>query len=100
MTARMLTAASGFLERRSRGQILSFSLLLVALLGVIDYQTGEFALTSFYLVPVFVAGWFVGRRAGIAVCVAAGVAITIAHLLPPVASNHPTAMQLWNSAVE
>jgi diguanylate cyclase (GGDEF)-like protein len=45
-------------------------LLLVALLGVVDWLTGsEISFSIFYLVPVAIAAWFVDRRAGSALSV-------------------------------
>src|SRR5919107_667375 len=64
-----------FLQRRSPAFIFTSSLLLVALLGVLDYLNGpDFSLLIFYAVPVFVAAWYVGRRAGLVVCAASGLA--------------------------
>jgi hypothetical protein len=51
------------LEQRSERFWLACSLLLVLLLGVIDYATGpEIAFSAFYLIPVSATAWFVGRR--------------------------------------
>lgn len=64
-----------FLQRRSPAFILTASLLLVALLGVLDYLNGpDFSLLIFYAVPVFVAAWYAGRREGFLVCAVSGLA--------------------------
>ena len=64
-----------FLQRRSPAFIFVASLLLVALLGVLDYLNGpDFSLLIFYAVPVFIAAWYAGRREGLLVCVASGLA--------------------------
>jgi diguanylate cyclase (GGDEF)-like protein len=64
-----------FLQRRSPAFIFTASLLLVALLGVLDYLNGpDFSLLIFYAVPVFVAAWYAGRREGFIVCAASGIA--------------------------
>ena len=66
---------STFLQRRSPAFIFTASLLLVALLGVLDYLNGpDFSLLIFYAVPVFVAAWYAGRREGFLVCAASGLA--------------------------
>ncbi len=42
------------------------SLCTLALIGWLDYMTGyEFGFFIFYFVPVFIAAWFCGRRAGL-----------------------------------
>lgn len=64
-----------FLQRRSPAFIFTASLLLVALLGVLDYLNGpDFSLLIFYGVPIFVAAWYAGRREGFFVCAASGLA--------------------------
>jgi diguanylate cyclase (GGDEF)-like protein len=63
-----------FLQRRSASFIFVASLLLVVLLGVLDYLNGpDFSLLIFYAVPVFVAAWYSGRRDGLLVCAASGL---------------------------
>jgi len=63
-----------FLQRRSPAFIFVASLLLVALLGVLDYLNGpDFSLLIFYVVPVFIAAWYAGRRDGLFVCAASGL---------------------------
>jgi diguanylate cyclase (GGDEF)-like protein len=88
-----------FLERRSPAFILIACLLLVALLGVLDYLNGpDFSLLIFYAVPVFVAAWYKGRRAGLLMCAASGLAwfagayATSAHFSSPFVAY-------WNAAV-
>jgi diguanylate cyclase (GGDEF)-like protein len=64
-----------FLQRRSPAFIFTASLLLVALLGVLDYLNGpDFSLLIFYVAPIFVAAWYAGRREGFLVCAASGFA--------------------------
>jgi diguanylate cyclase (GGDEF)-like protein len=64
-----------FLERRSPLFISASGVLLVALLGILDYLNGpDFSLLIFYAVPVYVAAWYSGRRAGLALCAASGLA--------------------------
>jgi hypothetical protein len=55
------------LERRlSKTLIVLASWLLVVVLGYLDFKTGyELSLAIFYLVPIAVTSWVVGRKAGI-----------------------------------
>jgi diguanylate cyclase (GGDEF)-like protein len=88
-----------FIERRSRPFVVTASLLLVSLLGVLDYMNGpDISLLIFYVVPVFVAAWYVGRGAGFAVCAAAGLGwLAVAHA----SSGHFSSplIAYWNALV-
>jgi uncharacterized membrane protein len=48
-------------------------LLLVLLLGVIDYKTGDYSLIIYYMIPVVLGSWFTGAGFGIAVAVISGL---------------------------
>jgi hypothetical protein len=49
-------------------------LLLVGILGVIDYETGDYSILIFYMVPVALGSWFTSIRFGFIVAVICGVA--------------------------
>lgn len=49
-------------------------LLLVAMVGYVDFVTGDYSILIFYLVPVSFVSWYHGRWAGIAIAAASGVA--------------------------
>jgi diguanylate cyclase (GGDEF)-like protein len=88
-----------FMERRSRAFVVTASLLLVSLLGVFDHLNGpDVSLLIFYVVPVFVAAWYVGRGAGLAVCAASGAAwFAVAHA--SAAHFSSPLIAYWNAAV-
>ena len=88
-----------FMERRSRPFVVTASLLLVSLLGVLDYLNGpEVSLLIFYVVPIFVAAWYAGRGAGFLACAASGLAwLTVAHYTAVHYSNPLIAY--WNAFV-
>ncbi|MCA1621715.1 MAG: GGDEF domain-containing protein [Acidobacteria bacterium] len=88
-----------FMERRSRAFVVTASLLLVSLLGVLDHLNGpDVSLLIFYVVPVFVAAWYAGRGAGLAVCAASGVAwFAVAHA--SAAHFSSPLIAYWNAAV-
>jgi hypothetical protein len=48
-------------------------LLLVFLLGVIDYMTGDYSLIIYYMIPVVLGSWIIGAGFGIAVAVISGL---------------------------
>ena len=75
------TAAS--LNRRNyRKYLLAISCLLVAIvIGWIRFLTGpEFALSLFYILPIALATWYVGRWAGVMVSLASAVSWLVADL--------------------
>lgn len=88
------------LSRVPRRVHVALALALVLVVGGIDYVTGdELSVSLFYALPIFVASWFVSRRAGIAV----SVLCAVDHLLvDPIAhaSHFPRGVVLWNVVVE
>jgi len=54
-----------FLAAKSKVWIFAASLLLIAIIGYLDLSTGnQISFTVFYLMPVALAGWFIGWRTG------------------------------------
>lgn len=77
--------------------VLTIAYVLACLLGVLDYLTGpELGFSVFYLLPVAVAAWFVGRRAGVAVSVASSVLLTLDDVATLVPYSHPVYLY-WNA---
>ena len=58
------------------------SVLLIMLIGWIDYAT-DFNVTVFYFVPVVLAAWRTGRKAGWFIAVLCGATVLIADLMVP-----------------
>jgi two-component sensor histidine kinase len=59
------------------------SALLMMLIGWIDYKTTDFAVTVFYFIPVVLATWRAGRKAGWFIAVLCGATVLLADLLVP-----------------
>ncbi len=56
-----------FLEHMGKSFNLAAGLICIALLGIVDYFTvDKFKMTLFYLMPISIVAWLVGRKAGIA----------------------------------
>ena len=73
-------------------------LLCVLLLGFFDYLSGpEMSFSVFFLVPISVVAWFVGKKAGIVVSVCAAVSWFAADWMTTHYS-HP-AYTFWNATV-
>ena len=88
---------------RDRRAAWSMSLILLAAIGYCDYATGiEYGFGLFYLVPVALMTWHVGRKPGLLVSVLATLGWALADYLPRLllglgpARLHVT---LWNSAI-
>jgi hypothetical protein len=67
--------------------------LLVALIGYIDYVTGDYSILVFYLIPIALEAWYLGRWGGIAMAVASG----IARIASDYTSYTNSSLMYWNS---
>ncbi len=75
------------------------SLALVALVGLLDFRTGfELNFFAFYLIPVILAVWFVGRGFGIFVS-ALCVAVSVTGDLVAGARYSSSLVPVWNTAI-
>ncbi|GAB3015258.1 hypothetical protein GCM10027098_07110 [Bowmanella dokdonensis] len=73
--------------------------ILVAGVGLLDIVTGyELAFSLFYLLPVSLAAWFVGKRFGLATSVVSALAWGMADLLSEQPYSHP-AILYWNTTI-
>ena len=90
---------TAFLNQRSKFFPVAAGLLLVALLGVLNYLSGpDVSFLIFYIAPVFLAAWFVGRAAGLWMCLASGLSwVAVAELWSEHYSTR--AVPYWNAAV-
>lgn len=78
----MIQKLSAFLERRSRFALAAIACAIAVLLGVLDYATGvEIHFLLLYLVPIFIASWYISREAGIALAIFTSLIWLAAHLL-------------------
>jgi len=95
----MFTTVDGWLDSRSRWQILALALCLLGGVGFIDYVTGyEISFGLFYLGPVGIAAWCAGRRAGTALAMLSCVVWYAADT----GSGHPythALIPVWNALV-
>ena len=48
-----------FMDRQPKWLMMVIGLLLVAVIGYIDYLTGDYSLLIFYLFPISLVSWFV-----------------------------------------
>ncbi|HYN86864.1 MAG TPA: GGDEF domain-containing protein [Pyrinomonadaceae bacterium] len=87
------------LGRRSKAFLVTVALLVVAALAVLNYLSGpDVSFLIFYIAPVFLTAWFVGRRAGLLMCACVGLTwFVVAELTSDHYSSR--AVPFWNAAV-
>ncbi|MGA2245083.1 MAG: sensor histidine kinase [Verrucomicrobiota bacterium] len=95
-----MSGLAGQLENRPKAFCAAFSVLLVAVIGVIDYLAGyAIFFSAFYLIPVAMAAWFVGRVFGIAISIAC-VTVSVVGDYAAGASYSNLLVPIWNGAIE
>ncbi len=87
------------MTNRSQLYLFITALVIVAFVGVLNYQTGQdISLLLFYLVPVIQTAWFVGTRAGIIMAfICAAVWFSVNFLLAP--NDLPPLVSFWNTSM-
>jgi signal transduction histidine kinase len=79
--------------------LLAMGLVLVLLLGVVDFLTGaELSTSILYLFPIVLATWLTGRRGGILISLASALVWWVADVESRVLYSHP-AIPYWNAVV-
>ncbi len=86
-----------YLEGRSRPFLWLAALVLTLVFGVIDYATGpEIAFGVFYLVPVALGAYLLGRGAGLALSLTSALTWLAADLADGLSLSHPL-IHFWNA---
>ena len=81
------------LQRLPSWLLMLIGFVMVAVLGYIDYLTGDYSLLIFYALPVALEAWFLGRWGAVVICLGAGVARFISDYV----SYAGTSLRYWNS---
>jgi K+-sensing histidine kinase KdpD len=84
---------------RRRIAVLGVSLLLVVLLGVLDYVTGPEITFVFYLMPVSLSAWFAGEWAGFAIGLVSAFCWLFSNRLAGLTYSHPEFIY-WNAVIK
>ena len=73
--------------------LMLIAFVMVALIGYVDYLTGDYSMLIFYAIPVAFVAWTVGRWGAIATGVAAGSA----RFISDSSSYSGSGIKYWNS---
>lgn len=88
-----------YLDKWSKPFVLALGLLLISLIGIIDYFTGvELSLSIFYLIPVALVAWYVNAWVGVIYAALGGVTWYLASVW----AGQPYSSMIiayWNGAV-
>ncbi len=95
----MKARLSNFFNDRSKSFTLIVGFLLVVFLGTIDYLSGDLSFLIFYLVPVSMVTWFVGREAGFSISIVSAVIWMISDVTGVSSYQHPV-ISYWNAIVK
>lgn len=87
------------LRRFGQASILAMAASGVALVGGVDYATGnELSFSLFYVGPVALATWYAGRRLGIGIAILSCITWYLAEVVDGKGYAHP-AIPVWNAIV-
>jgi diguanylate cyclase (GGDEF)-like protein len=88
-----------FFEKRSKLFWAIVGLLLVVLLGLINYITGyELSFSLFYLVPISLVAWFGGKKLGLVISAASAIAWFNADFINGHRYSNPS-LYFWNTLI-
>jgi len=87
------------LEKKKWLYVVFFDIALIMAIGTLDYLTGyEFAFSIFYVLPIAIATWVLGKRYGIAFSVASALVWLWADVAGGNVYSHPT-IPIWNTII-
>lgn len=88
---------SGHLKRQSKSVIVAYAGFSIIVLGVVDYLTGfAISFAFFYLLPVSLSAWFVGRKTGLWISVLSAITWQGANYLAGETFSNPM-IPFWNA---
>jgi diguanylate cyclase (GGDEF)-like protein len=91
--------AATFFERRSKPFWVIAGVVLVIILGIIDYFSGyELNLSLFYLIPIFIVAWYTNGQMGLVFSFASTVVVFLANYFAGQTYSNPTIF-VWNTVL-
>ena len=95
----MITAIVAFLSKQNRQTISLIGFTLVIILGIIDFVTGyESSFSIFYLAPITLVAWWVGRQWGYTFAIISALIWLGADLASGHVFSYPL-IPFWNALV-
>ena len=93
------TSISDYLNRQSKPYFLTRGFIVVLLVGIVDYKTGqEISFSTLYLIPIFATAWYASRNAGVFMSVLSSLTEFLANSAAGRTYSHPL-ITIWNSAM-
>lgn len=87
------------LEEQSKPFLLFIGVLLISVIGIVDYLTGnEIVLSVLYVLPISLVGWFTDRKFGLLASLASAAVWLIADAANRIAYSHPF-IPVWNTLI-
>lgn len=86
-------------SQHSKRTVIIVSSLIILQLCLLDYITGDYSLIIFYLIPVSLTAWFIGKRTGIFFCALSFLARVVADFASSPTTQHSN-LHYWNLLIE
>jgi diguanylate cyclase (GGDEF)-like protein len=95
----MLREVAGTLRQTSPIPVFGLSVVLAAAIALVDHVTGyEISFSIFYLIPISVSAWYLGRTAGLTLSVLSAAAWLVVDLTAGHHYSNPL-IPVWNGSV-
>ncbi len=95
----MFSKVDSFLSAQGPSRLKIYPFLLIPIVGALDLLTGyELSFSIFYLIPVAIGSWYLGKNFGLVVCITAALTWLIVDFMAGNQYSHP-AIQYWNASV-
>jgi diguanylate cyclase (GGDEF)-like protein len=85
---------------RTPAMTLFYCSIILLFIGWLDIITGDYSLIVFYLIPVSLVAWFVGRRGGVLFCLLASIVRVVADESTNSSLFTHSMLHYWNVLVE
>ncbi len=95
----MLKQLDSHLSGQSRPRLVAYALVLIALLGAVDFLTGfELSFSIFYLIPVAIVAWYIRGQLFVGICILSAGTWLCMDLVSGHTYSHPL-IPFWNAGV-
>jgi signal transduction histidine kinase len=93
----LFTVISQHLNKQSKPYFYAWGFIVILLIGVLDYETGqEISFSMLYLTPILATSWFANRNAGIFMSISSALIEFLANSAAGRTYSHPL-ITIWNS---